>query len=113
MGVEIGGPVRRGDVYLVRLEPRRGREIRKSRPCVVVSPDDLNVACVTYIVAPLTTGAHPYPYRIPCRFAGREGHVLLDQVLAVDHGRLAKRLGQLPGSALSKSLSVLREMFAV
>ena len=104
--------VRRGDVYLVSLDPTRGREIKKARPCIVVSPDELNAHFRTYIVAPLATGSRSYPFRIACRFQGKAGHVVLDQIRTVDHGRLAKRLGRLSPRALEKSLLVLQEMFA-
>ena len=104
--------VRRGEVHLVSLDPTRGSEIRKTRPCVVVSPDELNVHLRTYLVAPLTTGSHAYPFRVPCRFRGRSGHVVLDQVRAVDRERLVGRLGRLSPRALERSLQVLREMFA-
>jgi mRNA interferase MazF len=80
----------RGEVFLVEFDPTRGSEIRKTRPCVVISPDELNHHLRTTIVAPLTTGSHPYPYRVGCRFAGKSGHVVLDQVRTVDHERLAK-----------------------
>lgn len=108
----IGGEVRRGDVVLVELNPTRGGEIQKTRPCLVVSPDELNDHIRTYIVAPLTTGGHPYPFRIPCRFQGKSGHVVLDQIRTVDHERLAKRLGQISPAVLEKVLDVLQEMFA-
>lgn len=104
--------VRRGEVYLVTLNPTRGREIRKTRPCVVVSPDELNAHLQTFIVAPLTTGSHSYPFRIACRFDGRDGHVVLDQVRTVDRERLAKRMGRLTASTMEKVLSTLQEMFA-
>ena len=104
--------VRRGQVYLVALNPSRGQEIRRTRPCVVVSPDELNDHLGTYIVAPLTTGSHGYPFRVPCRFQGKSGHVVLDQIRTVDRVRLVKDLGRLPASALRKSLDVLSEMFA-
>jgi mRNA interferase MazF len=103
---------RRGDVYLVRLNPTRGREIRKTRPCVVVSPDELNAHLRTFIVAPLTTGAHVYPFRVACRFDGTDGHVVLDQVRTVDRERLTKRLGTLTEPTLRKVLGVLVQMFA-
>ena len=77
--------VNRFEVYLVSLDPTVGTEIRKTRPCVVVSPDDLNAHMGTFIVAPLTTGSHQYPFRIGCRFAGKDGHVVLDQLRTVDH----------------------------
>jgi mRNA interferase MazF len=109
--VSQAGTVRRGDVYLVPLSPTRGREIRKTRPCVVVSPDELNAALSTFIVAPLTRGSHRYPFRVPCRFAGRDGHIVLDQVRTVDRERLVRRLGKLSPAALSAALALLREMF--
>ena len=104
--------VGRGDLYLVTLDPTQGREIRKTRPCVVVSPDELNAHLATVIVAPLTTGSHPYPFRIPCRVAGKTGQVVLDQIRTVDRGRLVRRLGRLPPAALRAVLTVLQEMFA-
>ena len=104
--------VKRGHVYLVSLDPTTGREIKKTRPCVVVSPDELNAHMGTYIVAPLTTGSHAYPFRIACRFQGRAGHVVLDQMRTVDRVRLVTRLGRLSPQALEKSLSALAEMFA-
>ena len=94
------------------LNPTRGREIRETRPCVVVSPDELNAHLQTFIVAPLTTGSHSYPFRIACRFDGRDGHVVLDQVRTVDRERLAKRMGRLTASTMEKVLSTLQEMFA-
>ncbi len=104
--------VKRGDVYLIHLSPTRGREIRKTRPCVVVSPDELNAHLQTYIVAPLTTGGHRYPFRVPCRFGGKTGHVILDQIRTVDRERLVRRRGQLTATTLQKLLGVLQEMFA-
>lgn len=104
--------IARGDVFLVALNPTRGGEIRKTRPCVVVSPDELNGQLRTFIVAPLTTGGHPYPFRLPCKFAGRVGHVVLDQIRTVDKERLVKRLGSLSPLTLGRSLQVLRQMFA-
>ena len=105
------GP-RRGDIYLVQLNPTRGSEIRKTRPCLVVSPDELNAHLTTFIVAPLTTGVHQYPFRVPCRFAGKDGHIIVDQVRVVDQERLTKRLGALTEPTLRKVLSVLQLMFA-
>lgn len=104
-------PVRRGDVFLVELNPTRGREIRKMRPCVVVSPDELNAHMGTFIVAPLTSGRHPYPFRVACRFGGKNGHVILDQIRTVDDERLGKRLGALTAAAMTKVLGVLQAMF--
>ncbi len=107
-----GEAVRRGEVYLVTLDPARGGEMRKTRPCVIVSPDELNAYLRTFIVAPLTTGGHPYPFRVPCRFGGRVGNVVLDQIRTVDHERLMRRLGRLTQATLSRALQVLQEMFA-
>ena len=103
---------RRGDVFLVVLDPTRRREIRKRRPCVVVSPDELNAHMGTFIVAPLTTGSHLYPFRVPCRFHDKDGHVVLDQLRTVDRSRLLERLGRLGDAALTASLDVLQAMFA-
>ncbi len=108
----VAAAVKRGDVFLIDLNPTRGREIRKTRPCVVVSPDDLNAHLRTYIVAPLTTGGHRYPFRVPCRFGGKAGHVVLDQLRTVDLERLIRRRGQLTATTLKKVLGVLQQMFA-
>ena len=106
------GEVRRGEVFLVDLDPTRGGKIRKTRPCVVVSPDELNEHLRTFIIAPLTTGGHPYPFRIACRFGGKAGHVVLDQIRTVDREHLIRRIGRLPASTLRQSLLILQEMFA-
>jgi mRNA interferase MazF len=103
--------VRRGDVFLVSLDPAQGGEIQKTRPCVVVSPDELNSYLRTFIVAPLTTGGHSYPFRIPCRFEGRAGYVVIDQIRTVDRERLVRRLGKLSPSTLGNILAILQEMF--
>ncbi len=107
----VKDPPRRGDVFLVSLDPTTGREIKKTRPCVVVSPDELNLHLSTFVVAPMTTGGHPYPFRLACRFERRNGFVVLDQLRTVDRRRLVKRLGKIPPATLSKVLGVLREMF--
>ena len=78
----------------------------------LVSPEELNADLRTFIIAPLTTGGHPYPFRIPCRFGGKAGHVVLDQIRTVDQERLVRRLGRLFPGTLSHALAVLREMFA-
>ena len=105
-------PVSRGDVYLVALNPTRGQEIRKTRPCVIVSPDELNASMGTFIVAPLTSGGFGYPFRVPCSFDGKQGHVVPDQLRTVDRERLVRRLGVLPFETMSQLLDVLRAMFA-
>ena len=108
----MGDIIRRGDVFLVSLDPTRGGEIRKTRPCVVVSPDELNAHLQTFIVAPLTTGSHPYPFRVPCRFEGRAGYIVLDQIRTVDRERLVRKLGKLTPSTLRRTLAILQDMFA-
>lgn len=102
----------RGDVHLVRLDPTLGSEIRKTRPCVVVSPDELNQHLHTAIVAPMTTGGQAYPWRVPCRFQQRSGFVALDQLRTVDTARLVKRLGRLPSDTIGDVIHGLQEMFA-
>jgi mRNA interferase MazF len=109
--VVMAEDVRRGDVFLVTLDPARGGEIKKTRPCVIVSPDDLNAYLQTFIVAPLTTGVHTYPFRVPCRLEGRAGYIVIDQIRTVDRERLVRRLGKLPSSTLRRILAILQEMF--
>ena len=94
------------------LDPARGSEIKKTRPCVVVSPNELNDHLGTLLVAPMTTGGHSYPFRVGCRFQKKDGYIVLDQVRTVDRARLVRRLGRLTPGTLSKSLRVLQEMFA-
>ncbi len=102
----------RGEVHLVRLDPTLGSEIKKTRPCVVVSPDELNTHLRTAVVAPMTTGGRAYPWRIRCRFQNRAGHVALDQLRTVDQERLVKRLGTLSSNTVAEVLAGLQEMFA-
>lgn len=102
----------RGEIYLVQLDPTRGREMRKTRPCLVISPDELNDHLRTVIVAPMTTGGHAYPWRVQCRFQGRAGFVAIDQLRTVDTERLVRRLGRLAPNPLAAVLAVLQEMFA-
>ncbi len=103
--------VRRFDVFLIGLDPSRGSEIRKTRPCLVVSPDEMNARIRTVIVAPMTTKGRPYPTRIACTFHGVEGQVVLDQIRTVDKERLLRRLGTLSRPVRGRVLAVLREMF--
>ncbi len=103
---------KRGEVYLVSLHPTKGQETRKARPCVIVSPDELNAHLATYIVAPMTSGGHPYPFRIPCRFQRKDGFIVLDQLRTVDGRRLVRRLGKVHPATLQKVLEALQEMFA-
>ena len=111
VAVEVTEP-QRGEVYLVQLDPTRGSEIRKTRPCLIVSPDELNHDLRTVIVAPMTTGGHAYPWRVQCRFQGRGGFVAIDQLRTVDTERLVRRLGRLAPTPLQAVLAILQEMFA-
>jgi mRNA interferase MazF len=104
--------VARGDVWLVALDPTLGSEIRKSRPCVVVSPPEMHDHLRTVIAAPMTTGAHPAPFRIPVTFAGKKGLILLDQIRALDKTRLVRKLGSISPATLGATLKTLREVFA-
>ena len=103
--------VARGQVHLVRLDPTTGSEIRKTRPCLVVSPDELNRYLRTAIVAPMTTGGHAYPWRIACRFQNRSGFVALDQLRTVDSERFRRLLGRLSPATMKEVLLSLQEMF--
>lgn len=102
----------RFDVVLVQLDPTRGSEIRKTRPCVVVSPDEMNGALRTFIVAPMTTKGRNYPWRVPVTFAGKSGHVVTDQLRTIDGERILRRLGSLDASITQRLLETLQEMFA-
>jgi mRNA interferase MazF len=108
--------INRFEIYLVNFGPAVGSEIRKTRPCLVVSPDDINHTIRTVIIAPLTTKGqttkgHAYPTRIPCRFKGKNGRVVLDQIRTVDRSRLIAKLGRIGGATALTVLYVLREMF--
>jgi mRNA interferase MazF len=102
----------RGEVYLVALDPTRGSEIRETRPCLIVSPDELNEHLRTIVVAPMTTGGQAYPWRVQCRFQRRTGFIATDQLRTVDSERLARRLGRLSPNSVTAVLVVLQEMFA-
>jgi len=104
--------VKRGEVWLAALDPTVGHEIRKTRPCLIVSPDELNGRLSTVIVAPLTTGSRPAPFRAPVRFKGKEGLILPDQMRTIARARLVKRMGVVDAAALTSVLNVLTEMFS-
>ena len=104
--------VKRGDIWLVNLDPTIGSEIRKSRPCVVVSPPEMHDHLRTMIVAPMTTKSRPAPFRVPVTHAGQKGLILLDQMRAVDKARLAKKLGAVSAKTLASTLGTLQEVFA-
>ena len=104
--------VARGEIHLVGLDPALGSEIKKTRPCLIVSPDELNQHLRTVIVAPMTTGGQAYPWRVACRFQNRSGFVALDQLSTVGSVRLVKRVGRLSAATTTEVLDTLQEMFA-
>jgi mRNA interferase MazF len=104
--------VERLDVFLIALDPTRGSEIRKTRPCLVVSPDEMNRHIRTVIVAPMTTAGRSYPTRVPCTFQGRRGRIVLDQIRTIDRDRLVRKLGRIDRRTGDKVLARLGEMFA-
>lgn len=104
--------VKRGEVWLCALDPTVGSEIQKTRPCLIVSPDELNRRLRTAIVAPMTTGSRPAAFRIAVRFKGKDGLVLPDQLRTLDQARLVKRQGRLEAARMAEVLRVLGEMFA-
>lgn len=104
--------VNRGEVYLVNLDPTVGSKIQKTRPCLVISPNEMNRHIRTVIVAPMTTKGRDYPSRVSCRFKGKDGQVVLDQVRTVDKVRLVRRMGRLGRNTAREVLELLQEMFA-
>jgi len=104
--------VKRFEVYLVNLDPTVGSEIQKTRPCLVISPDEMNDHVATVIVAPMTTKGRDYPSRVSCQFQAKDGQVVLDQIRTVDKLRLVKNLGKIDASTQRVVLAVLAEMFA-
>lgn len=102
----------RGEIWLVALDPTIGSEIQKTRPCVVISPPEMHDFLRTVMVAPMTTGSHPAPYRIPVRHARKSGLILLDQIRTVDKVRLMKRSGTVSAEVLKATLAALSEIFA-
>lgn len=104
--------MKRGEIWLINLDPTVGSEIQKSRPCVVVSPAELNENLRTVIVAPMTSKVFATPFRIPLTHAGKKGLIVLDQLRAVDKIRLAKKLGMVSAKTLTAALTTLQEVFA-
>jgi mRNA interferase MazF len=104
--------VRRGEIWLVNLDPTVGSKIKKTRPCVVISPPEMHDYLRTVIVAPMTTGSRSAPFRIPVRFVRKDGLILLDQIRTIDKVRLVRRLGSVPPAALTATLATLAEVFA-
>ena len=103
----------RGDVHLVQLDPTVGSEIQQVRPCLVISPDELNAHLRTVIIAPMTTSGRAYPFRVGCRFQNRAGFIALDQIRTVDGERLIRRLGRLSPNVTRDVMATLQRMFTV
>ena len=105
--------VSRFDVFLVNLDPTQGHEIKKTRPCLIISPDEMNWFIGTTIIAPMTTKGHDYPTRVPVTFQRKKGQIVLDQIRTVDKSRLLKRLGRIDKETAQKVSDALQEMFAL
>ena len=101
-----------GEIWLAQLDPTLGSEIKKTRPCVVISPDDMNAHLRTVIVAPMTTGSRPARFRVGLSFQGKQGLIVLDQIRTLDRVRLVKRVGALRTQTLALTLQTLQNMFA-
>lgn len=104
--------IKRFEVYLTKLDPTVGSEIQKTRPCLVISPDEMNRFISTVIVAPMTTKSRPYPTRVSCRFKGKRGYVVIDQIRTIDKARLVKKLGNIDSQTRASVLALLNEMFS-
>lgn len=104
--------MKRFDVFLISLDPSRGHEIKKTRPCLIISPDEMNDNISTVIVAPMTSKGRNYPSRVACTFQGTHGQIVLDQIRTVDKTRLVKKLGTIAGTTRDKVLDTLAKMFA-
>ncbi|MEY4615043.1 MAG: hypothetical protein RJB66_3 [Pseudomonadota bacterium] len=104
--------IKRFDVLLVELDPTQGSEIKKTRPCLVISPDEMNRFLRTHIVAPMTTKGRDYPTRIPCSFQGKEGKIVLDQIRTIDRSRVKKKLGTIESKTRRQVLGALMELFS-
>ncbi len=105
-------PIKRFEIYLINLDPTEGTEIRKTKPCVVISPNEMNRHIATVIIAPMTTVIRNYPTRVNCEFEGKKGQIVLDQIRTVDKARLIRRLGKLETETQSQVLDVLSKLFA-
>ena len=101
----------RFDVFLVNLDPTKRREIKKTRPCLIISPDEMNRFISTVMIAPMTTKRHDFPTRVSCRFQGKDGYIVLDQLRTIDKVRLIEKLGKISNKAQSEVLAILNEIF--
>ena len=108
----MGMVVKRFDVFLINLDPTIGSEIQKTRPCLIISPDEMNSNIATVIIAPMTSKGRNYPTRITCKFQGKAGQLVLDQIRTVDQKRLIKKLGKITKNEQHSVLATLAELFA-
>lgn len=108
----MGVVAKRFDVFLVNLDPTIGSEIQKTRPCVIISPDEMNCNISAVIIAPMTTKGRIYPTRVICQFQGKDGQIVLDQIRTVDKSRLVKKIGSISQDEQREVLCILAEMFA-
>ena len=108
----MGMVVNRFDVYLINLDPTVGSEIQKIRPCLIISPDEMNKYIRTVIVAPLTSAGKDYPTRVSCKFKKKRGQIVLDQIRTIDKARLIKKLGSIDPETQLEVISVLQRLFA-
>ena len=108
----MGMVVNRFDVYLINLDPTVGSEIQKTRPCLIISPDEMNKYIRTVIVAPLTSAGKDYPTRVSCKFKKKRGQIVLDQIRTIDKARLIKKLGSIDPKTQLEVISVLQRLFA-
>ncbi len=108
----MGMVAKRFDVFLVNLDPTIGSEIQKTRPCVIVSPDEMNRYISTVIIAPMTTKGRIYPTRVICQFQGKDGQIVIDQIRTVDKSQLVKKIGQISEDEQREVFDILAEMFA-
>ena len=106
----MGVVINQYDVFLINLDPTIGHEIKKTRPCLIISPNEMNRTIQTIIIAPMTTKSHNYPSRVPVKFENKEGWIVLDQIWTVDRARLIKRLGKIKQKEIEKIKSILQEM---
>ena len=104
--------MKRFEVYLINLDPTVGKEIKKTRPCLIISPDEMNEYISTVILAPMTTRIRNYPSRITCNFKGTKGQIVLDQIRTVDKIRLIKKLGVIDDQSQNSVIQILQEMFS-
>ncbi len=104
--------VQRFDIFLINLDPTIGSKIKKTRPCLIISPDEMNRHIRTVIVAPMTTAGKDYPTRVPCKFQGKKGQIVLDQIRTIDKSRLIKKLGAIDPQTQVDVISILQRLFA-